>query len=119
MANATLGGTTYLANCSYKGVKANKKDFIASTVIGGVMHEPKNKILERMEKICEEYIVAQTGDYRINLVMMREMYKAKVTGIKQNIHTDLQEKLSWQVLCLMSATFSEDGLQKVMRRRKI
>ena len=39
------------------------------------------------------------------------MYKAKVTGIKQNI-TKVQEKLSWQVLCLMSATFSEDGLQK-------
>ena len=25
VANATLGGTTYLANCSYKGVKSNKK----------------------------------------------------------------------------------------------
>lgn len=34
--NATLGGATYVANCSYKGVKVSKKDFIASTVIGGV-----------------------------------------------------------------------------------
>lgn len=35
-ANAALGGATYFADCSYKGVTANEKGFITSTVIGGV-----------------------------------------------------------------------------------
>lgn len=36
VANATLGGATYLANCSYRGVEANRQDLIISTAIGGV-----------------------------------------------------------------------------------
>ena len=35
-ANAALGGTTYLANCGYKGEKANVVDFGAATVVGGI-----------------------------------------------------------------------------------
>lgn len=117
VANATLGGTTYLANCSYKGVKSNKKDFIASTVIGGVAGAiggsgANGKNMRGVYSRSKQVINATKS------VRKQAMYKAKVTGIKQNI-TKVQEKLSWQVLCLMSATFSEDGLQKVMRRRKI
>ena len=35
-ANAALGGTTYLANCGYKGEKANVVDLGAATVVGGI-----------------------------------------------------------------------------------
>ena len=34
VANAFLGGTTYLANCSYRGVDINAGELLASTVIG-------------------------------------------------------------------------------------
>lgn len=36
VANAVLGGTIYLANCSYKGVDANVGELITSTAIGAI-----------------------------------------------------------------------------------
>ena len=36
VANAVLGGTTYLANCSYKSVDANVGELITSTTIGAI-----------------------------------------------------------------------------------
>lgn len=84
VANATLGGTTYLANCSYKGVKANKKDFIASTVIGGVAGAiggsgANGKNMRGVYSRSKQVINATKS------VRKQAMYKAKVTGIKQNI----------------------------------
>ena len=84
VANATLGGTTYLANCSYKGVKANKKDFIASTVIGGVAGAiggpgANGKNMRGVYSRSKQVINAT------KTVRKQAMYKAKVTGIKQNI----------------------------------
>lgn len=35
-ANAALGGATYLANCSYKGEKANMADLAVATTVGGL-----------------------------------------------------------------------------------
>ena len=84
VANATLGGTTYLANCSYKGVKSNKKDFIASTVIGGVAGAiggsgANGKNMRGVYSRSKQVINATKS------VRKQAMYKAKVTGIKQNI----------------------------------
>ena len=36
VANATLGGATYLANCSYRGEDANIVDWAIATTVGGV-----------------------------------------------------------------------------------
>lgn len=55
--NAALGGATYLANCSYKGVTANEKGFITSTVIGGVSGLIGGSGANG--KKCEKYTVAQ------------------------------------------------------------
>lgn len=84
VANATLGGTTYLANCSYKGVKANKKDFVVSAVIGGVAGviggsgaNGKNMrgVYSRSKKV-----INATKSTRKQI-----MYKAKITTIKKNV----------------------------------
>ena len=83
VANAALGGTTYLANCSYKGVEANANDFVASTVIGGVVGRiggsgANGKNMRGVYSRSKQVISATKSTRK------QTMYKAKINTIKKN-----------------------------------
>ena len=84
VANAALGGTTYLANCSYKGVEANTNDFIASTAIGGVAgliggSGANGKNMRGVYSRSKQVINATKSTRK------QAMYKAKITTIKKDV----------------------------------
>lgn len=84
VANAALGGTTYLANCSYKGVEANTNDFIASTAIGGVAgliggSGANGKNMRGVYRRSKQVINATKSTRK------QAMYKAKITTIKKDV----------------------------------
>ena len=84
VANAALGGTTYLANCSYKGVKANAGDFVASTVIGGAAGRvggagANGKQMRGVYGRSKQVINATKSARK------KAMYTAKITAIKKKV----------------------------------
>ena len=83
VSNAALGGTTYLANCSYKGVEANAKDFVVSTAIGGVSGaiggSGANGKNMRGVYSRSKQVINSTKSAR-----KTAMYTAKVTAVKKN-----------------------------------
>ncbi len=84
VANAALGGTTYLANCSYKGVKANAGDFVASTVIGGVAGRvggagANGKQMRGVYRRSKQVINATKSARK------KAMYTAKITAVKKKV----------------------------------
>ena len=84
VANAALGGTTYLANCSYKGVEANTNDFIASTAIGGVAgliggSGANGKNMRGVYSRSKQVINATKSTRK------QAMYKEKITTIKKDV----------------------------------
>ena len=84
VANAALGGTTYLANCSYKGVKANAGDFVASTVIGGVAGRvggagANGKQMRGVYSRSKQVINATKSARK------KAMYTAKITAVKKKV----------------------------------
>ena len=86
VANAALGGTTYLANCEYKGVKANAGDFVASTVIGGVAGRvggagANGKQMRGVYSRSKQVINATKSARK------KAMYTAKITTIKKKVVT--------------------------------
>ena len=83
VSNAALGGTTYLANCSYKGAEANAKDFVVSTAIGGVSGaiggSGANGKNMRGVYSRSKQVINSTKSAR-----KTAMYTAKVTAVKKN-----------------------------------
>ena len=84
VSNAALGGTTYLANCSYKGVEANTKDFVASTAIGGAFGAisgpgANGKNMRGVYSRSKQVINATKSARK------QTMYKAKITTLKKKV----------------------------------
>ena len=78
VANATLGGVTYLANCNYRGVEANTKDLVISTAIGGgsgANGEKMRGVYRRSKQVINSTKSATKS----------VMYTAKITAIKKNL----------------------------------
>ena len=78
VANATLGGVTYLANCNYRGVEANTKDLVVSTAIGGgsgANGEKMRGVYRRSKQVINSTKSATKS----------VMYTAKITAIKKNL----------------------------------
>ena len=82
--NAALGGATYVANCSYKGVTANAKDFIISTATGGVSgliggRGANGKKLRGIYSRSKQ-VINTTKSAR-----KKAMYTAKITDVKKEV----------------------------------
>jgi RHS repeat-associated protein len=92
VANATLGGATYLANCSYKGEKANVVDFAISTGVGaaagyrggsGVNAERMRGVYHRSEQVLKTAKSAKkVAQYNTKKTMVKTTVK---TGIKNTV----------------------------------
>ena len=92
VANAALGGATYLANCSYKGEKANVVDFAISTGAGaaagyvgdsGVNAEKMRGVYKRSEQILKTAKSAKkVAQYNTKKTMVKTTVK---TGIKNTV----------------------------------
>ena len=89
-ANAALGGTTYLANCGYKGEKANVVDFGAATVVGGIAGKiggsgVNGRKLQGIYRRANDVIKTAKSARRI------AKYVAKKTAIKVTVKSGVKQ----------------------------
>ena len=92
VANAALGGATYLANCSYKGEKANVVDFAISTGVGaaagykggsGINAERMRGVYNRSEQVLKTAKSAKKiARYNAKKTMVKTTVK---TGVKNTV----------------------------------
>ncbi len=81
IANASLSGATYLANCHYKGVEFSTRDLATSTVIGGFSgliggSGANGKNLRGIYNRSKQVINATTS------VRKQALYSAKISAVK-------------------------------------
>ena len=84
IANAALGGATYLANCSYNEVKPNAGDLLLATAIGGLAGKIGGKGVNGKNM----YGVYRYSKQVINATKSarkQAMYIAKIIGIRKAI----------------------------------
>ena len=84
IANAALGGATYLANCSYNGVEANARDLFLATAIGGLAGKIGGKGVNG-KNMPGVYRYSKQVINTTKSARKQAMYMAKIIGIRKAI----------------------------------
>ena len=84
IANAALGGATYLANCSYNEVKPNAGDLLLATAIGGLAGKIGGKGVNG-KNMPGVYRYSKQVINTTKSARKQAMYMAKIIGIRKAI----------------------------------